>query len=604
MAAAAAMVAAAGCAVPGRAPALSDELVLTNARVRTVAPSPGLPRASALAVRGERIVAVGTEAQVRAAVGPQARVIDLRGATIVPGFIDSHIHLLSLGEKLLRRADGAALMVDLSAARSAGEAARLAAAQARLFSESAWVLGYGWSQEAWPERALPGAALLDEFLPRQLVVLTRSDAHAVWVNSAVLQRAGFGASTPDPPGGRIGRVGRGSTPAGILLERALEPVARLVPRLSAEQKRHAYERAARACVAAGITTVQVAGSLHRVGAVWNPVEEEEDRRILRALVAEQALPLRVAWMALAPGNGAERLLARGPERGALGGYWDEFAIKVFVDGALGSRGAAVLGSYADANGEHGLLRTHGEALVELSRRALARGVQVGAHAIGSRAVREALDAFEKSAGGDAARLRQARFRIEHASAVHPDDLPRFGSLGVIASVQPGFIEPGPDGRTMEERRLGEGAAELIYPFRSLARAQARLCGSTDALAPEVSVLKGIEAAATRGGWRMSERLTAREALALFTREAARAAFLEERVGTIEPGRYADLVVLAVDPTSTAPEGIGEIEVVATMVGGRFVHGEERLPPPRGGGEAKAPGPAGRPEERPAEAQER
>jgi hypothetical protein len=134
---------------------------------------------------------------------------------------------------------------------------------------------------------------------------------------------------------------------------------------------------------------------------------------------------------------------------------------------------------------------------------------------------------------------------------------------------------------MEDRRLGEEAVERIYPFRLLARSQAHLCGSTDALSPEVSILKGIEAAVTRGGWRPQERMTAREALALFTREAARAAFLEERVGTIEPGRYADLVVLAVDPTSTAPEGIGEIEVMATMVGGRFVHGEERLPAPRG-----------------------
>jgi hypothetical protein len=329
--------------------------------------------------------------------------------------------------------------------------------------------------------------------------------------------------------------------------------------------------------------------------VWDPAEEEvEDRAILKDLVGKQRLPMRVSWMGLAPGDGSERILAHGPRRGGEGGRWDEAAIKVFVDGALGSRGAALLREYADDPRNTGVLRTYGRPLADLARRALAQGAQLCAHAIGPRAVHEALDAFEKAADGSPGRLAQARFRIEHASAIHPDDLPRFAKLGVIASVQPSFIAPektdaGAAGGavTMEERRLGASAPERLYPFRSLLASGARLCGSTDSLQAEVSVLAGIEAAATRGGWRPSERLKVPEAIALFTREAAWCGFLEERVGTLEPGKFADLVILAADPIDVAPDAIGEIQVLATLVGGRIVHGEERMGelsvPPAGGG---------------------
>lgn len=570
-------VAAGGCAPTPRGPEGGDEILFLNGKVWTQSSDPARARADAVAVRGGRIVAVGSQSAARAAVSPAARVVDLRGAAVLPGFVDAHVHLLWVGERLLRLGDGRPLVVDLSAARSAAEAAALAAEQARAVPQETWVIGYGWSQEAWPGRALPAAAELDAALPLRPALLTRTDEHAAWVNSQALRLAGIGPLTPEPAGGRILRLGRAGKPAGILLERAIEPVARLLPRLGPEQKRQAYRLAARACLEAGITTVQVAGGLHRAGAVWEPEQEEEDRRILRDLVEREGLPLRVSWMALGPGEGAERALARGPERGAAAGSWDEAAIKVFMDGALGSRGAALLEDYADEPKHRGVPRTPPEALEDLARRSLERGFQVCAHAIGPRAVRAALDAFERASGGDATRLGRARFRIEHASAIHPDDLPRFAALGVIASVQPPFIAPDPEGRTMEERRLGPAAPERIYPFRSLLDSGARLCGSTDATSrAALSALAGIEAAVTRGGWKVAERLRVAEALALFTREPARAAFLEERVGTLEVGKFADLVILGADPLSVPADALGEIEVVATVVGGRIVYGEERL----------------------------
>ncbi len=565
------------CSAPPVSDPPGDEVVFVNARIWTQAADPARYRADALAARGGRIVAVGSTQAARAAVSPAAGVVDLGGATVLPGFVDAHVHLLWIGERLLRRPDGTPLVADLSRSRTAAEAARLAASLAHAAAHETWVLGYGWSQEAWPGRQLPSTADLDAALALQPALLMRSDWHAVWINSQALRLAGIGRLTPDPPGGRILRSARAGRPAGVLIDRAIEPVARLVPRLSADQKRHAYRLAAQACLAAGITSVQVAGGLNRAGAVWEAAEEEEDRRILRGLVEEEGLPLRVSWMALGPGQGAERLLERGPERGAAGGAWDEGAIKVFMDGALGSRGAALLDDYADEPGWRGILRTDAPALEELARRALERGVQVCAHAIGSRAVRAALDAFEKAAGEDKTKLERARFRIEHASAIHPDDLPRFGALGVIASVQPAFIAPDAEGRTMEESRLGAAAPERIYALRSLLASGARLCGSTDAGAPEaLSILTGVEAAVGRGGFRPAERLRMPEALALFTRESARAAFLEERAGTLEVGKLADFVVLGADPMSVPSESVGEIEILATVVGGRIVHGSERL----------------------------
>ncbi|MFN2386341.1 MAG: amidohydrolase, partial [Thermoanaerobaculia bacterium] len=490
--------------------------------------------------------------------------VDLSGAFVFPGWADAHGHLAGLGKALE--------IADLKGAASAEEAARRLSAMASSLPAGAWVEGRGWDQNLWPGKAFPDARVLDDALPGRAVVARRVDGHAMWVSSAALKAAGITASTPDPSGGRILRRPDGS-PAGVLVDNAMDVFDRVMPQATAADLERRFLAATRACAAAGLTQVQDASG-HAV----------EEIAVLEKLAAARRLPVRV-YATISP---EEPVVASFFSRGARVGRGSDLlsvrAIKAVSDGALGSRGAALLADYSDEAGRKGLLVTPAERLAELATQARGRGWQLWIHAIGDRGNRISLDAFESAArsvpkpasGGD-------RPRIEHAQVLALEEIPRFARGGVIASIQPTHAT---SDMPWAKARLGAERVEGAYAWRRLLRAGARLAGGSDFPVESEKPLLGFYAAITRqdlagqppGGWRPEEKLTRREALALFTSDAAFAAFEEDRRGKIAPGFQADLTVFAEDPMRAAERRIPDIPVVLTVVDGRIVHRRQGAAP--------------------------
>lgn len=565
-----------------RARPAEADLILANAVVHTLAD--GDPGATALAIRQGRLLAVGDDDAILVHRGPTTSVVDLKGATVVPGLIDAHVHLLGVGETLLNEATGGSIYVDLSATESEEDAVQRVRARARQAGPGQWVLGKGWNQERWTVKDLPDRRLLSDIVHSNPAFLVRSDAHAVWVNKRALDLAGINARTPDPPGGRILRMSRSGEPSGILLDRAWEPVLRVVPRLSAEERASALLLALRGYAERGYTAVHSAGSLGRLGLLDLGAKGDEEADLFRALALSGRMPIRVSLMIPGPSEAAEALLRRGPEIGVAEGRLDIRTIKLFADGALGSRGAALLGPYADDPSTSGLTRMTDVEIASWAGRGLRRGVQIAVHAVGDAAVRAAAGAFatalELSPGAD------ARFRVEHLSLFDPADLATLVRTGAIAVVQPRLLVPGPDG-PMEARRVGPGRAARLYASGTLLEAGVRLAGSSDDYDRPGSPLLGFYAAVTRrtpdglpaGGWHAEQRLDRAEALRLFTLGAAYAAFRERESGSLEPGKWADLTVLSRDILSIPEEEILRTEVLATYVGGQEVYRKERATPP-------------------------
>ncbi|MCI0372105.1 MAG: amidohydrolase [candidate division NC10 bacterium] len=527
-------------------------LLLYQGRIRTLAGARGV--GTWIALRGNRILAVGRGQVPRRF--RSAPALDLKGRTVLPAFTDAHAHLLRIG---LRH-----LQLDLGGCAAKGEALRAVAARARALAPGHFIRGFGWDQTAWGEDAFPTHQELDAVAAAHPVYLERVDAHAVWVNSRLLKTAGVTAATPDPPGGAILRDARGD-PTGILLDRARELLAPHLPPWTADEKTAALLEAAAACHRVGIT------SLH------DAAVSAATLRLLHRLSGEGQLRLRVYAM-LHGEEALEEVLPLGPRVGLYGGFLTVRAVKLFVDGALGSRGAALLTPYNDAPGENGLLLTDEETIAQVASRALSHGFQVCAHAIGDRAVRETLRAYH--------RLREAfpevagaRLRVEHAQIVHPADLTAFGDLPLIASIQPTHATT--DMR-WAEARLGPERLPGAYAWRSLLKAGAVLAGGSDAPIEALSPLAGVYAAVTRqdaagnppGGFRPKERLTIREALDLYTRGAAYAAFEEGERGRLRPGALADLVVLSADPFLLSPKELLEITVDYTILDGAVVYARE------------------------------
>ena len=526
------------------------DYVLFNARIYTVR-APGA-RAEALAVQGDRFVAVGSNRDVLQDF-PNARKIDARGLTVVPGFTDAHAHLQGLALKLLQ--------ADLVGTRSVQEVLDRLRAHAPSLPRDAWLVGRGWDQNDWANAEFPDRQMLDHAFPARPVWLRRIDGHAGWANSAALEAAGISASTPVPMGGRIIRSGRGE-PTGILLDTAMDLIEQARPAADEAALGLALGRAVESLHQQGITGVHDAGS-----------NLETIRRYERAVEAGE-LDLRLYVMTSGIGDAFEYFCREGP----LLSFRDRLtvrSVKFYSDGALGSRGAALLEDYSDDAGNQGLLRQQQGELAEAVERAIACGFQVAIHAIGDRANRMALDVFE--AVLEQEQRDRGRHRIEHAQVVHPEDLARFGRLGIIASVQP--IHATSD-MAWAESRLGRDRTMGAYAWRSLVDAGARIALGSDFPVEEVSPLEGIHAAVARqnmdghppGGWYGEQALTREEALRGFTLDAAYAAFLENDLGSIEPGKLADFVVLSADLMEVPEEQIPEVDVVATFVGGRRVSG--------------------------------
>jgi len=520
------------------------ELVVIDATVYTGKPGQG--PVDAMAVSRGRVVALGKAA--RQMIGPATRVLRLPGKTVLPGFIDSHGHLAGLGESLE--------ILDLRGARTVEEIIELVRQAARSTAPGSWIRGRGWDQNRWPEKRFPTATVLDQATTDHPVLLSRVDGHACWVNSAALHLARIDARTPDPPGGKILRLPDG-TPTGVLLDRAQELVTQQIPPPTERQIEERLLRAANWCARLGLTMVHDAGV---------------DQRTLQCyerLAQAGRLPIRVYAMVQAPGPGWDRLLAEGPK---VTGLLTVRAAKLVADGALGSRGAALLEDYSDEPGNRGLLLLQPAEIKELARQAVRAGLQLATHAIGDRANRLVLNAYEAAT----IRNRSLRFRIEHAQVIQPADIARFGLLHIIASVQPYHAV---SDMAWAPQRLGEERLAGAYAWRKLLSAGAILACGSDFPVEDPNPLLGFYAAVTRqdlkgqppGGWFPAERLTREEALRCYTWAGAYAAFSENELGELTPGKIADFVVLSDDILKIPAQEIPRTRVLMTFVGGNLVY---------------------------------
>jgi predicted amidohydrolase YtcJ len=533
---------------------LSANLVLYNGNIHTMDRS--RPRARAIAVRDNRVLALGSDGEMRALLRPGGKAVDLQGRTVVPGFVDSHLHFLSYGRSLKQ--------IDLIGVLSLDEALSRVAARAEANPAGRWLEGRGWDQSLWEGGAFPTRQDLDRIVPDHAVYLRRKCGHAGWVNSCGLERAGITSATPDPPGGAIVRHPETGQPTGILLEEAMKLVSDIIgePPLgeAVEAIREALPHA------------------HREGLVGvHTMEKSVSFQAFQYLRSAGELSLRVLMQI------PKKQLDAAIEVGLRSGFGDTWlrigGVKLFADGALGAHTAYMLEPFEDAPDDCGIPVTDAVELRELVGKASAAGLAAYVHAIGDRANREVLDAIESA--------RQAgiglglRHRIEHVQIIHPDDLPRLAQLGVVASMQPLHA---PEDMLVADRVLGQRCAGA-YAWRSLLDNGAILAFGSDSPVETLSVLHGIHAAVTRRrpdgspgpeGWYPEQRLTVEEAVRAYTAGAAYASGEEAIKGTLSPGKLADLVLLSEDIFALEPMAILETEVLATMVDGEFVYQGEGL----------------------------
>ncbi|HEX6629916.1 MAG TPA: amidohydrolase [Gemmatimonadaceae bacterium] len=544
----AAMALAATTAAHGQPPV---SLAIVNARVWTG--DARRPWADAVAVRGDRIAAVGSSAEVRKLAGADARVIDAKGGMLVPGFIDAHVHFLDGGFRLAS--------VQLRDAASPADFIRRIKDFAATVPAGTWIQGGDWDHERWGGE-LPSRAWIDSVTPEHPVWVNRLDGHMALANSAALRAAGIADTVSDVDGGTVVRDAAGR-PTGVLKDNAMDLVGRVVPPPPPALEDRALDAAMRHVAAQGVTAV------HHMG-TWS------DLAVFQR--ARAAGRLRTRIYAAVPLASWERLR----DSVAAGGRGDAWlrigGLKAFVDGSLGSHTAAFFEPFTDQPADRGLLVTPPESLYAWTAGADAAGLHVIVHAIGDRAIATQLDVFARVEREHGPRDR--RFRIEHAQHVAPADLPRFAALGVIASMQPYHAID--DGR-WAERVIGPERIRTTYAFRSLLDAGARLAFGSDWFVAPPTPLEGIYAAVTRrtlddrhpDGWVPEQRITVEEALRAYTAGAAYAEFAEGDRGTLERGKLADLVLLDRDLTRIPPETIRDAHVLLTVVGGQVVH--ERAP---------------------------
>ncbi len=534
----------------------TPDLLMLNANAVTLAPA--RPKAQAIAIQGDRIAWVGTTDEARKLFPRASRIIDLHGATVLPGINDAHTHLISLGESLLR--------LNLKDVATEKEVVERVKQQVKLTPPNQWIVGWGWDEGKWALH-YPTNAALNAVSPDNPVYLIGLHGFAAWANAKALQMAGVAKGTKDPENGTILHDERTGEPTGVLLNRAQELVSKHVPELTLDQIKKGVRLAAAECVRNGLTSVQEAG----VG----PLQLQA----LRELVVEGRLPLRVYVMLDgADQNLVKEWLRRGPEIDPNHQLTIR-SIKLFADGALGSRGAALLQPYSDAPQATGVITTPEPAVYELTRDALEKGFQVCTHAIGDRANRMVLDAYEHAQEAVPG-AHDARLRIEHAQVLAPEDIPRFAKLGVIPSMQPVHCTSDME---WAEQRLGPQRIKGAYAWRSVLSTGAHLPLSSDFPGETLNPFYGIYAATTRqdpegnptGGWYPEQRLTLYEALRGYTIEAAYAEFEEASKGSIETGKLADFTVIPQDITRLQPKQILAIRVLKTFVGGKLVYDSDK-----------------------------
>jgi predicted amidohydrolase YtcJ len=534
----------------GQAAAADGVTLLTAARIHTGDAAQPIAQAMAWDARG-RLLAVG-DAKILAKDYPGATRVDAGAATVVPGLIDAHAHLMNLGFALLR--------ADLVGATSKAEVIARLQAFEKTLPPDAWLLGRGWDQNDWPEKSFPTAADLDAAFPDRPIWLERVDGHAGWANSAALRavKKDLGGDW-QPEGGRILR--EGGKPTGVFVDAASALVDAVVPAPDEALRRQALERALQASVRHGLTGV------HDMGVSL------ADLSLMRQFADAGRLPLRVRAYADGDGAALERLCKMGPYEHKSGRLAMR-GVKFYVDGALGSRGAALIDDYSDEPGHRGLLVTPPEAYAAAVAKARDCGLQPASHAIGDRGNRIVLDTYAATLGERAG--SDHRWRVEHAQVIAREDLPRFASLKVIASMQPTHAT---SDMPWAEARIGAERLHGAYAWQRLRALGVPLALGSDFPVESVDPRLGLYSAVTRqdrdgqppGGWLPDQRLEAAQALEGFTSGAAFAGFDEKLTGRLVVGLQADFVVLGADPLAVPAAQLPTLEVVSTWVDGQAVY---------------------------------
>jgi len=538
--------------------------------------------ADAFAVRGDEIVAVGTTEDLRNSIRPK-EVVDLHGKTVLPGLIDSHAHLMGLGI--------AKLTIDLVGVASEEEIASLVSERVKKSEPGQWVRGRGWDQNLWRSKRFPAHQVLDKVSPNNPVLLIRIDGHAAWANQKALELAGISRQTKDTTGGQILRDSDGN-PTGVFVDNAMDLITRALPPPTERESEEALKLAVNECLKFGIV------SMHDMGVDWKDIER------YKRLIDRDDFPFRVYAAIDGAGETWDRFMGRIPsefDKGPIIGYGNDRlsvrALKLYVDGALGSRGAALLEPYSDDPGNRGLTVTDEKSLRQSVEEAVTRGFQVCTHAIGDRGNNIILGVYE-------AEMKQhpvsdPRLRIEHAQILAPEDIPRFKELGVLPCMQPTHCT---SDMYWAEARVGASRVRGAYAWRSLLETGVIIPGGSDFPVESPNPLLGIYAAVTRqdrfgrprnaedlrgefqlsaegvrdpgafeGGWYASQKMTRIEAVRAFTSWAAYAGFQERVLGSLEKGKLADFVILSKDIFKVPAEEILTTVVEETHVGGRAVY---------------------------------
>jgi predicted amidohydrolase YtcJ len=530
------------------------DLVVVNGNIYTV--NEKQPHAEAFAVRDQRIAFVGSTADVQKLRSANTRVIDLGGKTVVPGLTDSHCHIFGIGEREMR--------LNLEGTNSLQDFLAKVKERVSRTEKGKWITGRGWIETFWKPAEFPSRQDLDKVAPDNPVFLTRADGHASVVNSAALKIAKTDTITPNPFGGQISKTN--GEPNGMLLDNGQDLVAKHVPKPTEAEREQALLLGINREIGLGWCEIQNAGS------------NKEDIKLIKKAFADGKIKIRFFNAVYGPGEDAQNFLTAGPTINAFNHHFTQRTIKIIFDGALGSRGAALLKPYKDAPDTSGFLTEKPEELRPLFEEALRRDIQVETHAIGDRANRMILDLYEqafKAVPADQRKIREPRWRVEHAQIVDPADIPRFAKLGVIPSMQPShaisdlFFAPA---------RLGMDRLADAYPWQSFLKSGCIIAGGSDAPVergePMIEFYAAVARKSIKGesgqGWHPEQAVSREQALKMFTIWPAYAAFEENDKGSIEVGKLADVTVFSNDIMKIPESEILQTRCAMTVIGGEVV----------------------------------
>jgi predicted amidohydrolase YtcJ len=528
------------------------DTVVDNANGYTLNAKGDLVQFSAIAFDDKgRIIAVGASADVLKKA-PNAKRVDLKGRTLLPGLIDAHGHVFGLGQQLTQ--------LDLFHSTSLDGALKSIGEYAKANAGHAWIRGRGWNQENWKLGRFPTAKELDAVVSDRPVWLDRVDSHAGWANSRALALAGITRSTPDPVGGKIVRDANGDA-TGVLVDAAQELMTKVLPQQTEAEGRVMLDHALAEMARVGITAVHDAG-----------VDVAQDR-IYRAYADSGKLTTRVYGMIAGTDKDFDQLSNKGPVKDYGNGMYALRAVKLYSDGALGSRGAALIKPYSDDPHSHGLLFHKSADMDKMMAKAMRKGYQVNVHAIGDAGNKQILDLYQKEvkATGTGAQ----RHRIEHAQVVQPSDIPRFKTLDIIPSMQPTHAT---SDKNMAETRVGPERIKGAYAWRSFLHQGSRIACGSDFPVESPNPFFGLHAAVTRqdaqgqpvAGWYPNQAMSLKEAFRCFTLDAAYAGHQEKTLGSLEPGKQADFIVIDADLFRMPTYDIHKTGVLETWVGGKQV----------------------------------